>query len=161
MQPGGHRDKQHEARAGRAGLAADSALALVLAVVLTVATYFVSQHRASVRTVDAGAAALQRDGLSGGTFNFAADLRYRGQEHTIPVAVAGPDDLFGAATGTRQRFNVHHDSRYGHAAGHSCIAVVGPNGERSITVETGKSDRIDNMRAFTIAALDLLEKGLS
>ena len=49
-------------------------------------------------------------------------------------------------------------SRYGHAAGHSCIAVIGPNGERSITVETGKSDRVDNMRAFSIAALDLLEK---
>jgi nicotinamide-nucleotide amidase len=26
-------------------------------------------------------------------------------------------------------------SRYGHAAGHSCIAVIGPNGERSMTVE--------------------------
>src|SRR6266481_3880834 len=52
-------------------------------------------------------------------------------------------------------------SRYGHAAGHSCIAVIGPNGERSITVETGNSDRLDNMRAFSIAALDLLEKGLS
>jgi PncC family amidohydrolase len=52
-------------------------------------------------------------------------------------------------------------SRYGHAAGHSCIAVIGPGGERSITVETGKSDRVDNMRAFSIAALDLLEKGLA
>jgi len=41
------------------------------------------------------------------------------------------------------------------------IAVIGPNGERSITVETGKSDRLDNMRAFSIAALDLLEKGLA
>ncbi len=51
-------------------------------------------------------------------------------------------------------------SRYGHAAGHSCIAVIGPNGERSMTVETGKSDRVDNMRTFSIAALDLLEKGL-
>jgi len=50
-------------------------------------------------------------------------------------------------------------SRYGHAAGHSCVAVIGPNGERSLTVETGNSDR-DNMRAFSIAALDLLEKGL-
>jgi signal transduction histidine kinase len=58
VQPGGQRDKQHEARVGRAGLAADSALALVLAVVLTVATYYVSQHRASVRPFDAGAAAL-------------------------------------------------------------------------------------------------------
>src|SRR6202045_1204683 len=52
-------------------------------------------------------------------------------------------------------------SRYGHAAGHSCIAVIGPNGERSITIETGNSDRVDNMRVFSIAALDLLEKGLS
>jgi len=52
-------------------------------------------------------------------------------------------------------------SRYGHAAGHSCIAVIGPAGERAITVETGKSDRIDNMRTFSVAALDLLEKGLA
>src|SRR4051794_19554122 len=36
---------------------------------------------------------------------------------------------------------------YGDAAGHSCIAVAGPI-ERSITLETGRSDRLDNMRAF-------------
>jgi nicotinamide-nucleotide amidase len=51
-------------------------------------------------------------------------------------------------------------SRYGHAAGHSSIAVIGPNGERSMTVETGKADRVDNMRTFSMAALDLLEKAL-
>ena len=51
-------------------------------------------------------------------------------------------------------------SRYGHAAGHSCVAIIGPNGERSLTVETGKDDRVDNMRVFSIAALDLLEKAL-
>jgi PncC family amidohydrolase len=51
-------------------------------------------------------------------------------------------------------------SRYGHAAGHSCIGVIGPGGERAITVETGKDDRVDNMRAFSLAALDLLEKCL-
>ena len=51
-------------------------------------------------------------------------------------------------------------SRYGHAAGHSCIAVIGPSGERAITVETGKSARVDNMRVFSVAALDLLEKSL-
>ena len=75
----------------------------------------------------------------------AARLKARGE--TISIAessTAGP-------TG----------SRYGHAAGHSCIAVIGPNGERSITVETGKSDRVDNMRAFSIAALELLEKSLA
>ena len=56
-------------------------------------------------------------------------------------------------------------SRYGHAAGHSCVAVIGPGGgaggERAITIETGKDDRVDNMRAFSIAALDLLEKALA
>jgi len=52
-------------------------------------------------------------------------------------------------------------SRYGHAAGHSCVAVIGPGGERSLTVETGKDDRVDNMRVFSIAALDLLEKALA
>ena len=51
-------------------------------------------------------------------------------------------------------------SRYGHAPGHSCIAVIGPAGERAITVETGNSDRLDNMRVFSQRALDLLEQGL-
>jgi nicotinamide-nucleotide amidase len=50
-------------------------------------------------------------------------------------------------------------NRYGDAAGHSCIAVSGRI-ERAITVETGNADRLDNMRAFSIAALELLEKCL-
>ena len=50
-------------------------------------------------------------------------------------------------------------SRYGHAPGHSCIAVCG-RVERSITLETGKSDRAENMLLFAAAALDLLEKCL-
>jgi nicotinamide-nucleotide amidase len=50
-------------------------------------------------------------------------------------------------------------SRYGHAPGHSCIAVIG-RVERAVTVETGSPDRVANMRAFSIAALDLLEKSL-
>src|ERR1700739_2300944 len=51
-------------------------------------------------------------------------------------------------------------SRYGHAAGHSLIARLRAEGERSITVETGKADRLDNMRAFSVAAFDLLEREL-
>jgi PncC family amidohydrolase len=51
-------------------------------------------------------------------------------------------------------------NRYGDAAGHSCIAVVGP-GERAITLETASADRVANMRAFARAALDLLEKALA
>jgi PncC family amidohydrolase len=44
---------------------------------------------------------------------------------------------------------------YGDAAGHTCIALAGPIA-RAITVETGDSDRVANMRAFTRAALELL-----
>jgi nicotinamide-nucleotide amidase len=51
-------------------------------------------------------------------------------------------------------------NRYGDAAGHSCIAVVGPS-ERSMTLETGASDRRANMLAFAAAALELLEQALS
>jgi nicotinamide-nucleotide amidase len=51
-------------------------------------------------------------------------------------------------------------SRYGHAAGHSCVALIGPNGEHAITIETGKDDRVDNMRVFSQRALELLEKNL-
>jgi len=50
-------------------------------------------------------------------------------------------------------------NRYGDAAGHSCMAVVGAS-ERAITLETGKSGRIANMHAFAAAALDLLETAL-
>ena len=48
-------------------------------------------------------------------------------------------------------------NRYGDDAGHACIAVSGPV-ERSITIETGDSDRQANMRAFTQAAYELLER---
>lgn len=51
-------------------------------------------------------------------------------------------------------------NRYGDPAGHTCIAVAGPV-ERVITLETGSSDRIANMRAFSAAALDLLAEALA
>ena len=50
-------------------------------------------------------------------------------------------------------------NRYGDAAGHSCIAVAGLT-ERAITLETGSSDRLGNMHAFSAAALDLLKAAL-
>jgi len=51
-------------------------------------------------------------------------------------------------------------NRYGDPAGHSCIAVTGPV-DRAITVETGSSDRVANMRVFAAAALDLLAQSLA
>jgi len=49
---------------------------------------------------------------------------------------------------------------YGDSAGHSCIAIAGL-AEEAITVETGKSDRLENMHAFAAAALELLKRHLS
>jgi PncC family amidohydrolase len=46
-------------------------------------------------------------------------------------------------------------NRYGDAAGHTCIAVVGPL-ERAVTLETGSADRRANMDAFARRALELL-----
>jgi nicotinamide-nucleotide amidase len=51
-------------------------------------------------------------------------------------------------------------NRYGDAPGHCCLAVTGPV-ERALTRETGNSDRLANMRAFSAAALDLLAQVLS
>lgn len=50
-------------------------------------------------------------------------------------------------------------NRYGDAAGHSCMAIAGPV-MRVITLETGDSDRIANMRAFALHALELLSQTL-
>ena len=48
-------------------------------------------------------------------------------------------------------------NRYGDAAGHACLAVSGPR-KASRVLETGSSDRVANMVAFTNAALELLEE---
>jgi N-methylhydantoinase A len=73
---------------------------------------------------EAGEGALARDRLAGGEFNFAADLRYRGQEHTIPIAVTNAQDLTTATDGTRALFDAQHDRRYGHAAPDQSIEIV-------------------------------------
>ncbi|MBR0894316.1 CinA family protein [Bradyrhizobium tropiciagri] len=51
-------------------------------------------------------------------------------------------------------------NRYGDAAGHSCMAVEGPQ-QQVITLETASSDRQANMQAFAKAALELLLKNLA
>jgi PncC family amidohydrolase len=50
-------------------------------------------------------------------------------------------------------------NRYGDTAGHAALAVVGPV-ERTLTIETGDSDRRRNMDAFAVAALRLLAEAL-
>lgn len=48
---------------------------------------------------------------------------------------------------------------YGDAAGHTCLAVSGP-ANHVRTLETGDSDRVENMRRFAQAALELLDGAL-
>ncbi len=50
-------------------------------------------------------------------------------------------------------------NRYGDAPGHTCLAVSGAV-ERVVTLETGSDDRRDNMHAFAVAALGLLQDAL-
>jgi N-methylhydantoinase A len=80
--------------------------------------------RAFAELCSAGEEALARDQLAGGQFDFAADLRYRGQEHTIPIPVLRAQDLTTDTDGTRLRFDVQHDRRYGHAAPDQGIEIV-------------------------------------
>jgi nicotinamide-nucleotide amidase len=51
-------------------------------------------------------------------------------------------------------------NRYGDKAGHTCIAVTGPSFCKTITLETGEPDRIGNMRAFALRAMELLQEAL-
>lgn len=51
-------------------------------------------------------------------------------------------------------------NRYGDKAGHTCIAVTGPGFSKAITLETGSPDRVGNMRAFGVRALELLAEAL-
>lgn len=48
---------------------------------------------------------------------------------------------------------------YGDAAGHACIAIVGPL-QDALTLETGSADREGNMWTFSEAALDLLLRSI-
>ena len=51
-------------------------------------------------------------------------------------------------------------NRYGDAAGHSCIGVAGAEAV-AMTLETGNSDRFDNMHVFASTALNFLLRNLS
>jgi len=50
-------------------------------------------------------------------------------------------------------------NRYGDPAGHSAIALDGPT-TRAVTLRTGAADRVANMDAFALRALELLAEAL-
>tara|TARA_R110000868_G_scaffold61059_12_gene185776 strand:+ start:4171 stop:6228 length:2058 start_codon:yes stop_codon:yes gene_type:complete len=76
---------------------------------------------------DAGNDRIATEGFGGEEteFQFAADLRYRGQEHTIPVPLDGATDLTGGGSDAlRRTFDRLHERRYGHAAPDESIQIV-------------------------------------
>jgi len=73
-------------------------------------------------------------------FGFAVDLRYRGQEHSITVPLAGPDALSPTNTAMRERFDELHDQRYGHSASGEIIEVV----NLRLTTTVARGDAIDS-----------------
>lgn len=65
-------------------------------------------------------------------------------------------DLLGATWGLSETGATGPTgNRYGDAAGHSCMGVVGPL-MRTITLETGRNNRRENMAAFAFQALELM-----
>src|SRR5262249_46475231 len=55
---------------------------------------------------------------------FYANLRYVGQEHTIPIAVDGPNMLTGNLDRIRQLFHVEHAKRYSQSAPDESMEIV-------------------------------------
>jgi N-methylhydantoinase A len=69
---------------------------------------------------------LARDAIAAdsATFTFLADLRYVGQEHTIPIPIGDPKLLSTDPAVLRAAFDGEHDRRYGQAAPDERLEIV-------------------------------------
>jgi PncC family amidohydrolase len=91
----------------------------------------------------------------------ATEPRSSTEPHTLMLARAIRDKL-GTTWGLAETGATGPTgNRYGDAAGHVCVAYVGPSGERSATRETADNDRAANMDRFARAALELFLEGLA
>jgi N-methylhydantoinase A len=90
---------------------------------------------------------LAEDEMEAGAarFDYAADLRYRGQEHSITVPLASPTDLFENQAGLRQIFDGLHDRRYGHSASTEIIEIA--NIRLTVTVDRGGAATVEGFLA--------------
>ncbi|HXJ00644.1 MAG TPA: hydantoinase/oxoprolinase family protein [Micropepsaceae bacterium] len=69
---------------------------------------------------------IARDGIAkaAATFAFYANLRYVGQEHTIPIPVSGPALLTGDLGPLRKLFHAEHAKRYSQSAPDESMEIV-------------------------------------
>jgi N-methylhydantoinase A len=74
----------------------------------------------------AGADRIARDGIAkdAAAFAFFANLRYVGQEHTIPIPVSGPSWLTGDLGPLRKLFHAEHAKRYSQSAPDESMEIV-------------------------------------
>ena len=74
----------------------------------------------------AGEGQIVRDGIarSAAEFAFYANLRYVGQEHTIPIAVDNPNMLTDDLGRIRRLFHVEHAKRYSQSAPDESMEIV-------------------------------------
>ena len=76
--------------------------------------------------VKVGEDQIARDGIArpAAAFAFYANLRYVGQEHTIPIPVDGPNMLTGNLDRIRRLFHVEHAKRYSQSAPDESMEIV-------------------------------------
>ncbi|HEY4263783.1 MAG TPA: hydantoinase/oxoprolinase family protein, partial [Micropepsaceae bacterium] len=74
----------------------------------------------------AGEERIARDSIAkaAADFTFYANLRYVGQEHTIPIPVAGPRMLTGELAALRTLFHAEHAKRYSQSAPDESMEIV-------------------------------------
>jgi nicotinamide-nucleotide amidase len=102
---------------------------------------------------------FSKEVLLGLSHTTASEPRSSTEPHTLMLARAIRERL-GTSWGLAETGAAGPSgNRYGDAAGHACLAYAGSR-ERSMTVETGESDRLANMDAFARAALELFLEAL-
>jgi PncC family amidohydrolase len=100
------------------------------------------------------------DGLFTGLVDRPAELRGASEPWALLLARAARAHI-GATWGVGEGGAAGPSgNRYGDPSGHAWVAVAGPS-EASRNVLTGQDDRVDNMVAFAVGALDLLATELA
>lgn len=144
------------ARGETVAVAESSAGGLVSAALLAVpgaSAYF--RGGAAVYTLDAKVRLLDSDAAH------MTEPRASTEAHALRLAEASRDQL-GATWGIGETGATGPTgNRYGDPPGHSCVAAAGPGDHYAAqTVSTGHGERLTNMAAFAIAALETLERAI-
>ena len=142
-----------KARAETVAVAESSAGGLISAALLAVpgaSAYFLGGGAIYTRDAKQGLLGLPEEVLA---------MRPATEEYAVIVARAIRERL-GATWGFCETgASGPTGNRYGDAAGHACFAIAGPL-QRSMTLETGQSDREQNMWRFAEESLSLMERVL-